>query len=353
MLIVGVIKNFVRRHYKYVRNTLIQKKIEFKKKVVEQNKKIIQFEMTYACNYNCEYCLQEDYRRSLKKSNNLNASDEVVGGFINFIKNYKNKCKVMLLGGEIFMHKRIFDVAEAILSTGHDVDIITNFSFPNEVYERILSYRKKGAHVHVGISLHLSQIGDMEKFKIKLDKFFELQKNDGYFTIALQAVLIEENFEVLKEFNEYIQERYKIKLLFQDYKEKWNSSAIEYSDKVNRYLSEMGNVDAEFTRKSCKEFDSIYGTDCAAGEKFCLIKPDGTIYRCYDSYNQGCLGILGDIKSGKIGFHKKAMPCLSNNCSCSLFYHLGLVKLGHKNIREIRRCEKKYLNKECKDLFHM
>lgn len=335
MKIVGCIKRVVRRSIKYI----------FKKYESYRIKKVIQFELTIACNYHCEYCLQNDYRDWLKKENKLNASDDVIDGFIKFISNYKKRCEVRLLGGEIFMHKRLFEVAEAVLSNGHDVDITTNFSFPIEMYKRILSYRKKGARVHVAISLHLSQISDIEEFKIKLDKLFALKKGDSRFTIGMQAVLTEENFDALKEFDAYVQQKYNNPLTFQAYKEKWDDDGMEYSNKVKEYLTQNAICDAEFTRKSCEEFDSIYGTVCRAGEKYCLVRTDGVILRCNGSQVQGALGVIGHMSEGNINFHKKPMPCLSQKCGCPLYLQLGLVKLGHKNITEIQQCEKIYLGK--------
>lgn len=287
--------------------------------------KYIHFELTYCCNYHCEYCVQNHMKQNFDYQR-LNASDEVVDGFINFIRNTNETCDITLLGGEIFVHKRVFDILDAILSRGFNLHIYSNFSFPLDVYKRMLEMNTT-SKINFNLSLHLSQTST-DEFMRKLEQFVSMIKGDERYSYMVCSVLKEENFEVLKSFNQELKEKFRQELLFQNLLE--NGKEVSYSKEIEDFLASSNIKDANFEKKNMQAYENTFGTMCYSGCKWVLITPNGEIRRCLNPDQKG-LSVLGNVKSGNINFLKGAKPCLSNRCICSISLCLNLIQFGKKN----------------------
>lgn len=278
-----------------------------------KNEKCIHFELTWRCNYHCEYCVENNWRIE-KGTDNLDASDEVVDGFLSFVSALKERTAFMLMGGEVFMHKRFFEVADTILKNGHDLEIITNFSFPIDYYERLIAMNTKNANLKFSISLHISQV-KIEEFMNKLHLLKEKLNGCKNVYYEVDTVMLPNNFNYLKELAKEFEEKFDIPLYFQNLRLTKNQEHEEsfYNQEIEQF---MQNTKYKKNGYDVKKQKNIFGTLCLAGCNWVSINPLGDIRRCFEYQPE--LFELGNIKDGKIEFFDKPLPCLANRCSCPI-----------------------------------
>lgn len=287
--------------------------------------KYIYFEPTYRCNYKCEYCVQKDYRNKLNNSVELNAPDDVVDGFIKFVNSLEQKSFFQLLGGEIFIHPRIYEILDVILKNGHDLEIITNFSFPLENYKKMLEMNVRNSKILISISLHLSQV-NIDDFKQKVVELADLLKENDYVKYSVRSVLLEENFDTLvdldKELFEKTNQNVEFQNLLVDKKE------VIYSEKFEKYMQNRYLDGVAYEKKYNPKYKHTFGKKCYAGKSWICIFNEGQIKRCFNE--QYGLMDLGNIREGEVDFYKKPMPCVSDCCNCSVFLRFGLTDYDSK-----------------------
>lgn len=287
----------------------------------------IHFDITYFCNYHCEYCYQ-----GLEKQQ-THISDIVYENFFKFLENVKDKYTVHLIGGEPFLYPRFYEMCERIVKMGHNVSTTTNFSLPKNMLAKFLNIAK--GHISFWeISIHLTQIKDMQEFYDKLVWFRNESGlvNDDF---QLNCVLTEDNFEQVKILKQEVNKRgfkLNIQRIFnkQDY--------CVYSDEIENWLKQHKCIDIPLSMVKSDEHCKVCGKACRAGNKFFKILIDGTVTRCFTNQEYG-YSLLGDMSTGsKVKILKDYTPCLSldNKCRC----YLGFNKLGQITNKT---CKIKYL----------
>lgn len=286
-----------------------------------KNKKIINtidFAITMKCNYKCPYCDQGADKKKYEA-----ASDEVVDAFIRLLRTeqFKNWGIIQLVGGEPTIHKRFWDLVNVIVETGNKFQICTNFSQNSEFYEKLIKLSGDKFH-RMQISFHPSQIRDIDEFITKIFKFNKNKHKDTIFIIS--SVLTEENFEQIKYLKSKLDEK-KLKIELQ-HQRTTEQKFVQYPQELDSFIKRESNVDFLDFSKEINPF----GLKCHTGINFFTLCTDGSANRCYG--NSGFLTSLGNIKNGTFSTYKHVMPCLSEQCTCTLPAQCGMIDFENKNI---------------------
>lgn len=301
--------------------------------------KYIKCDITRRCNYSCEYCIQSKGRNKKNNSKELDASDEVIDGLIKFLSNTNEKFNVRLMGGEIFVHPRVFDVINCILKNEHNLNITTNFSFPLSTYQKIFDMNEKKCKIFLSLSLHLSQTTP-DKFLSKLKELDSIINKYDNCYYDVQSVVLENNLDDLKQIDKILNSEFGKNIHYQNLRE--NGENVYYDEKTENSIKAVKIKDQGFSKKKDIRWKNINGTTCSAGLKFFIIKIDGKVKRCYE--DQRGLDNIGNIKNpDKIKLLTRPYPCLGYKCNCPLPEELGLVNLGNRNYLDIIYCKIRYV----------
>ena len=268
----------------------------------------IDVKITYACNYKCEYCYQVDdqgYRlKGVFEQKNIDH-------LINFMKKTKLKYIVNLVGGEPFVYPHLNEFAEKLIKNGHTTNTITNFSAPFEKIEKFLRIVKNDL-LAFSISLHISQLGDIESFYEKLERLVNLKITcNCTWPIFMSCVITEENFDKAIEISNQIQKRHGITVMLQ--RVYYDAEYEIYSERIEDYFkSHKLDVPLETINTN------HYGRYCWSGVRFFYIEYNGSIQRCYTPQDTKGKGTLGNLsRYQKIKLPDEPYPCLHNgNCIC-------------------------------------
>lgn len=262
----------------------------------------IDFHITDNCNYRCLYCCEGKVKGG-------NASDEVIDAFIKLLKILDGVWEVQLIGGEVFLHPRFFELCEHIVKTGYKINITTNFSYPVEKFEKLAGICKENLTL-VMASLHLSQVRSLDEFIEKADRFNKIKSHNTEFLIT--SVVTEENFDFLLQIKERL---YKLGLRLHFQPLKIDRKFVKYSPKIENFFKNA--VENKLT--------GLSGTICYTGYKYFHIRPNGDVRRCYDKQPDF---FLGNIKEGTFKPFDCPKPCLSDKCTCSAPFIKHMIRLG-------------------------
>ncbi|MCK7467675.1 MAG: radical SAM protein [Desulfosudis oleivorans] len=283
------------------------------------SEKLIEFKLTAKCNYKCAYCIQN--KADFKPEQLRNANDDVVDSFIRLVKKLEGNWTIGLLGGEATIHPRFMEVAKEIVSNGHRIKLITNFSLPVEKFKEIADIA--GKNINIGASLHLTQVQSLDKFIDNAIEFNNyITKGAGF---CVLAVLTDENFDILVKVREKLTEN-NVRMQFQCCKVNNDKEIYNYSQKVLDYL-EQEKININPYGLLTK---STFGTICHTGYQGFVINEYGDIRRCYNP-NQELLK-LGNLVDDKYKLFNKPMPCLAQSCNCSQFSYLNLIRYDEKDV---------------------
>lgn len=275
-------------------------------------KKCIDFLITQKCNYKCPYCSQsKGYFKNFEQ-----ADDEVIEAFLKFINTLSRDFEITISGGEPLTHKKFFYLIEKIKDLGFKLSIVSNFSCNIETYKRIKDILGDNLS-ELFVSLHLSQVKDLDDFLLKAFEFNQYKKNTK-FTIG--SVLTNENCEKLKFCAKYFKDN---NIDFELQHMRIKNSFVRYDKRAQDFIN-------EFPISKIKEISKTYGKNCNAGKDFLIIYQNGESYRCYSSrFNK--VHSLGNIKSG-IKMYDMPLPCLNKNCTCPKPIINGMIDYNSTNL---------------------
>ena len=337
------LRNVIKKEYKRI-------PVLFDKKALTKPlRNYLDVKITYACNYKCEYCYQADEngKRQVGMLSKKNAQN-----LVKFAKRLKEKYYITLAGGEPFVYPYLNYLGKELTKQGHIVNLITNFSAPFEKIETFIKLTKKNLGPF-SISLHLSQHEDMNEVYEKLRKLDKLKKDLCLdFPILLTCVLTEENFEKLKEVDDYINKNFDFPLEIQRVYDR-QGQYIVYNNEIEDFMQARG-LDVPIEQANNIDF---YGKLCWCGSKFFYIESNGEVRRCYtqQGYKQIYkLGSLEDYK--KIKVFNVPMPCYSSDYGkCVCYKHFVRQKFYtninpteaqlreiETSIKNIDKCDLKY-----------
>lgn len=259
----------------------------------------VYFQITDKCNYRCEYCIQD-------KESTQNASDEVINSLIEIAKNLEGTWKFMIMGGEALVHPRFYEFVDVIVSSKHNLFLITNFSFPIESYKKLADLCGNRL-IKLNASLHLSQVKSIDEFITKAIEFNRNKPRKTDFTVT--SVITDDNFEILQETKLRLA-RHGVKMNLQ--RLRTDTESIKYNNKIEQYLNKKPENSAKITETL--EGIDLRGAMCNAGYKSFRVLKDGEVYRCATS--QPDFFSLGNIVDGSFKPLIKPMPCLAKECNC-------------------------------------
>jgi MoaA/NifB/PqqE/SkfB family radical SAM enzyme len=281
---------------------------------------VINVDITYFCNYHCEYCYQ-----GIKKCQK-HISDTVYENIFKFLSTLKETFTVHLIGGEPYLYPRFFEMSERVVKMGHNVSLTTNFSTPQNIIEKFLAVTD-GHLTAYEISILLTQIKDMEEFYSKLEW---LKSRIEYSKIKIFCVATNDNFEKVRQIKSRVKNlglKLTIQRMFDD-----NDEYAEYNREIEKYFLEEkaddDGIDVPLSFIKSKNKFNVYGKACHTGTKFFKVLIDGEVMRCFNPqfcpYSQ-----LGDFsKSDKVNILPDNTPCMTANGKCKCY--VGFGRRGQK-----------------------
>lgn len=164
---------------------------------------IYYFNITYTCNSNCVFCYSHNTIHSGRIHNEISPTE-----FVNYLKsnNVKKEDRVIINGGEPFLHSRIEEILRSLLDFGCEVLIYTNgrcltdydLSFMTNKYRFVIPVhghrtlhdsitRCKGSYdaMHLGMT-HLNKFDCKVDVKIILNP--QMISSQGEFDLTLQDI---------------------------------------------------------------------------------------------------------------------------------------------------------------------
>lgn len=313
------------------------------KKHLKNVKPFIEFNITQKCNYKCEYCSQWKLDKN-KPESLYHASDEVLDGFIDLLKDIGPEYEINLIGGEPFCHPKIIEAAKRIAELGNKIILYTNMAFPVSVFKKLIDVTGDNLKLIHG-ALHIAQVKDLDK---NIDNIIEINKLLGKNSkLEIVSVVEEETFETLK----YAEKRLKdggvdfifIRLI------KKNGQISKYSQEIEEYLKSREhkyNRDMLNARKI-----NTKKVLCYAGYKLFHVWTDGTIVRCWSKQTKDEYQFFGNVKyKNSIKLFDRPEPCYSPICYCqhptarNAYFYSCLTSFYRKEYQNIFSIKNEYLN---------
>jgi len=259
------------------------------------SKKFIDFIITRKCTYKCVYCSQNKEFEDEKKS----AAKSTIDAFLNFLDKIDNSYIITITGGEAILHPDFYYLINEIKKKDFKINLITNLSFPTDVYRGIFNILKENLN-GFDISAHLDEISDFNKFLKKFDEFIKFKP------LNCETNLFIPIFKLDKVKKDKIK---KLSLLA-----KTNSINVKYQH--IRFLDNYTPLDeAEKKFFENEKIIESYGRYCKSGCDSCVIYEDGNAYRCYSSRFRKS-NYLGNINKYDFKLRKQKCVCSSKNCLC-------------------------------------
>lgn len=194
---------------------------------------MVHFDITEFCNYHCEYC----YQGVEKQQKHI--SDTVFNNFFAFLERLKEPFRVHLIGGEPFLYPRFFEMCRKIAQLGHYISLTTNFSLPLTSWDRLRKIAG-GFLRAVEISLHPTQIRNLEDFFETLSEFNEWLGGGRKPILRLNVVLTENNFDTVMTIRKRLED---IGLSLNIQRFALGANYQKYSGKIEAYLRVNKGID--------------------------------------------------------------------------------------------------------------
>ena len=258
--------------------------------------KFIDFIITQKCNQNCTYCSQS--KQQQKKKNH--ATKETIKAFFDFIETLDKDFEITITGGEALLHPNFFEIIEKLAYYNFKINLISNFSFNLETYQKIFSITKENLN-KLDISLHLDEIKDFSAILMKLEQFLKSKPKYISTTILIPIFKLDQiKEEKIKKIN-LIAEKYNTNIDFQHIRI------------LNKFIKYNKDEEKYFSKK--EKIEKTYAHYCTAGSKSAVIYEDGSVYRCYSSRFL-IKNYLGNIKDKNFKLYNKPKVCTQKCCTC-------------------------------------
>ena len=272
----------------------------------------VEWQMLDWCNYKCEYCCVGIPNR--KPTENSFMSDALVAKTLHTLEQLPGRWRIHFSGGEPTLHPLFIDACAHLVSKGHSVSLLTNFSARMKTFKELIDKCGVGLE-EIEISLHLPQV-DLSEFTAKLTDLISMKLPSTKVTVY--SVMIAENFQVLKQLPERFG-RLEVHFHFQHLKSA--KKFVEYPPEVEQYLE--GKVCSVIPLLRGKNF---HGVMCHTGHLFSFILPNGHCVRC--GQLPFSASYLGSVESGSLRLYDEARPCPGSYCLCLRPPLLGMVRYG-------------------------
>lgn len=269
----------------------------------------IEFNITEKCNYCCNYCSQ-GFLNKKQPTKLQNASEDVIDGVIDLLKDLGPEYTLQFIGGEPFCHPKFIEAVKKVADLGNKIIVVTNMSFPISSYKELVNAAGKNL-IRIHGSMHLAQIKDFENnLKNIIEVKNILYPNTEY---RIMSILLDDNFELLQnikqKLNQHDIEFIISRLLINGKPKKYGEKeeillSNQYSTYQNNIINSI-NVD---TKKVL----------CNAGSKVLHIRTNGDIERCWSYQKNKKFQVLGNVADkNSIKLLKGPAPCYADYCRCS------------------------------------
>lgn len=268
----------------------------------------LEWQITDKCNYACSYCFQQ---HSIK-----DCSQETINEVYKLLSTLDGVWLVKLIGGEPSLHPKFLEISKAIVESGHNICITTNFSQSIKKLKKFVDVCGKNL-TYITASLHLSQIKNLDHFIDKANEFNKYIKKQTRFIVT--SVLTHENKEALKEAEIKCSAAgisFKLQVL------KTADGYYQYDKETERLLCNKTIIGTEKIRG----FNS-FGTICHTGRLFFRIRINGDVNRCFN-YQPAYL--MGNIAKGSFKRFSKSKPCMAKKCTCTVPVTSNMISFNHK-----------------------
>lgn len=276
----------------------------------------IDLKITYACNYQCEYCYQRN-KDGTRPHDFL--SKENAENFVKFCRRLGSSFHITLAGGEPFVYPYLQYLGEELTQMGNTVNLITNFSVDFEKIKRFIE-GCNGKLDWFSISIHLTQWTDMELFYKKLRQLIDYNHDvDQSFNIVCTCVVTNDNFKKVQEMDLTMNQEFK-EIQVQYQRVLYDGVYDIYTDEIEAFLAEKG-LSMTIKKEEANTLN-FYGRKCWAGSRFFYIESNGDVRRCYTPQQNNKLFYLGNLeKYEEIKINEDPVPCLSRKGDCICFPH--------------------------------
>ena len=269
----------------------------------------IEFNITEKCNYRCNYCSQGILNKE-NSSKLQNATDNVIDGVIELLKDLGQDYTIQFIGGEPFCHPKFIETVKKVADLGNKMIVVTNMSYPVSSYKELIQAAGKNL-VRIHGSMHLSEIKDLDS---NIKNIIEIKHNLYSNTeFRIMSILLDNNFELLKGIKQKLNQNgieFIVSRLLTD------GFPKKYSDEEEAFLLKQNSTYQNNIIKSINI--KTKNVLCNAGSKVFHIRTNGDIERCWSYQNNPNFQVLGNVTNKKsINLLKCPMPCYANFCKCS------------------------------------
>lgn len=292
------------------------KKKEIKKyEVPYEHKKTAYWVISDTCNYRCEYCFT-----SSKKSSVINSLFIAEA----FCRKLKGEWEIILSGGEPFVQKNIFAIADKLKEAGHFISIYTNFSAkPEMIVEFLKKTGNKQAKFFASFHMGYVKADDFLNKILLVEKEYPGFKKHLFVHIAATTKNLPELENIKRKFFEA-----GIRLVVFPWLDK-KLNFFKYNKEQKTILSKINNnYNLEDYKNFCVACSS-YGLDegrvnfngkkCPAGHESIFVVPTGEVYGCL-KFNRTRIASLGNIFSDDFRLEEKDVNCPFDTCTYPASY---------------------------------
>lgn len=334
----------------------------------------IRWQLTYLCNYNCDFCIQGNKNQHVNKSKGetIEIREKICNNIVNLIEKKLNKKYKMviiyLIGGEITILKDFLEILKKLLDCKFEgqinIHITTNLSTNKETLEKIVELLKKdyeyARYLTISASYYkkftteeefMEKIGiickkektlrrilrtsklykKIKKYKDKKIKVKSKTKNGKIFVNVNYPICEDKeykdykkfkrkyigrartiNYIVIKDYNKSISDKLKNKLRKKT-QEKELLKVVTNNNKIY-YLSNMNKISLQLEDEN--SFNPK-GYLCDIGINSINISNLGIVSRCLASPIETK---IGDMKENEIlNLPTEKLICTLNKCNCSYY----------------------------------
>ena len=329
------------------------------------NSFIIRWNLTYLCNYSCDFCIQGNKKEHIDKSKveSIKIRTKICDNLIKFIENNLNNkyefIKLYLIGGEITILKDFLDIIEKIVNSKFDgkieFKITSNLSAKKEIFVKLLEIFKN----HDNRELHIS--ASFYKEFAKENEFIEkiklLNKKEKLFSKIIRKIkmkdkyISEKNIVSIgyplccdKDYEDYLTFKKKYEKITTDIffiVKKKNKTSI--TDELKVKLASINSINNKIkvtfrngelyycsnnNKISLKLKDNCFkskGYLCDIGVNSISISNEGIVSLCPSCKDKT---VIGNIIDYKFNLPRKKHICKAETCNCSYY---GVIEKKVKN----------------------
>ncbi|HRY28521.1 MAG TPA: radical SAM protein [Elusimicrobiota bacterium] len=257
-----------------------------------ENRTTFGWDLTYVCNYRCPYCTVWDQPTPIKDMD-VAAWRKIWDRFYELY----GECYIYMSGGEPSAHRCFFELVD-MLSKKHIVDICTNLSWD---VGRLADAIPPG-RLRIAATFHPSQVLFREYVEkaVRIKEYLPLRPEGPtvyYVAYPAQIPEMEEHARLFRERGLAL-----VPLPYVGHENALGNSADE-KEKIRAISPNKGDPlkKLEFQLKEL----SPKGRLCRAGQKYAMIRGDGSVDRC----SQYRAHQMGDIRDANFQLWDSPRPC--------------------------------------------